>query len=428
MSARPARLGVALGLLGVTGSAALFAAPGAAPSCNTATTPFCNSTVPLPTGWKGRRFTLAQNYPAKAPADSKPWLAVDPKANPELYIRTVLSYFYEGNIRPNTGASFDPAMNSVRGWYNAPWQDQGTNGREPIHGLTRERVSLPGEVDAAQTSFWNNYAVGFYNAPGGTMFGKVWTNHGKPNLAMAIAPEGTVAAKLLFTTAGADQVPWIKGSPEWDAYVWADYDFSKNHLNPPPGTARVVRKVRLLQLDIAVKDKRAGVVGWVFGTFVYNGGAAGRGASGWTNVEPVGLMWGNDPGYSGTGPLKESWLNPAVILPHAGYQRRLNGPVDNPTSSCLSCHMVAEGPESGVVLGGNLIAKTKGDPRWFQNLPSGQPFTPGKQSLDYSMQMAFGLSSFFDARSAASGATPALRRAARQKLLNAAAPPRGGTE
>jgi hypothetical protein len=428
VSLRLVRSGIAFGLLSATGGAALVATQQPAPSCNSATTPFCNSTVPLPAGWKGRRFTLAQNYPANAPTDAQPWLAIDPKANPELYARTVLGYFYEGNIRSSVGASFAPTTNAVRGWYNAPWQDQGTNGREPIHGLTRERVSLPGEIDAQQASSWNNYAIGFYNAPGGTMFGKVWKKHGRPDLTMAIAAEGTVAAKLLFTTAGTDQVPWLKGSPEWSAYVWADYDFSKNHLNPPPGTPRVVRKVRLLQLDIAIKDKRAGATGWVFGTFVYNGGAAGKGASGWKNMEPVGLMWGNDPGYSGTGPLKESWINPAVILPHIGYQGRLNGPVDNPKSSCMSCHMVAEGPESVNTLAGNLIPKIAGDPRWFQNLPSGQPFTAGEQSLDYSMQMAFGLSSFFDAQQAASGATPAIRKAARQRLLKSAAPPRGGVD
>ena len=52
--------------------------------------------------------------------------------------------------------------------------------------------------------------------------------------------------------------------------------------------------VRLIQVDIMVRDDRAKATGgWVFGTFIYNG-ALGR-------SEPLaqpcslGLMWGNDP-------------------------------------------------------------------------------------------------------------------------------------
>ena len=62
-------------------------------------------------------------------------------------------------------------------------------------------MSLPGELAPQQKKKWNNYAVGFYNAPGGLVIGKVWTDHGKPNPAASLFPNGTVAAKLLFTTA-----------------------------------------------------------------------------------------------------------------------------------------------------------------------------------------------------------------------------------
>ena len=102
----------------------------------------------------------------------------------------MLAYFYEGNIRPDVEASFDPAQNTVRSWYHAPWQDVGTNGREPIHGLTRERVNLPGELDPNQTSQWNNYAVGFYNAPGGVTIGQVWADHGDPGRQQGELPRG----------------------------------------------------------------------------------------------------------------------------------------------------------------------------------------------------------------------------------------------
>jgi hypothetical protein len=64
------------------------------------------------------------------------------------------------------------------------------------------------------------------NAPGGVRLGKVWANHDNPDVGLATMPEGTVAAKLLFTTAPVEQVPWLAGSPEWKAYV---YDPNDSH-------------------------------------------------------------------------------------------------------------------------------------------------------------------------------------------------------
>jgi hypothetical protein len=358
-------------------------------TCDTATTPFCDATMAPVPGWKGRVFRLAQHYPASAPKDVQPWLSFDPHRKPQEYLDAVLAYFYEGNTRSNTEASFDPALNRVRGWYNAPWQDRGTNGREFVHGLTRERVSLPGELDPKQTLPWNNYAVGFYNAPGGVTLGKVWANHGNPDAGLATMPEGTVAAKLLFTTAPVEQVPWLAGSPEWQAYV---YDPNDSH--PRATSPRAIRTVRLLQVDIAVKDRRATDTGWVFGTFVYGGGpgrkAKGGSGSGWQNVSPVGVMWGNDPDYKpGHGELQQTALNPAVHMPHLGYQGRLNGPVDNAVSSCMSCHSTAELPQ------GTMVPPKGADPApWFRNIESGVPFDAGHKPLDYSLQLEVGLVNF----------------------------------
>ncbi|MES2058070.1 MAG: hypothetical protein V4564_19190 [Pseudomonadota bacterium] len=371
-------------------------------TCDTATTPFCNSTVPLPAGWTGRRFQLSQNYPTAIPSDAMPWKAFDPTTQSQPYIQAVLGYFYEGNLRPDIDASFDPTLNTVRHWYNAPWQDTGTNGREPIHGLTRERTSKPQELAPSQGRQWNNYAVGFYNAPGGAVIGRMWANRGKPNASAASdMPEGTVAAKLLFTTAPVSEVPYLQGSPEWDAYVYADV----NNPFPKPTSPRAVVKVRLLQIDIAVKDARvASKTGWVFGTFVYGGGPGGPAGNGWTNVAPIGLMWGNDPGYSGTGPLTESWINPAVTMPHLGYQGRLNGPVDNKLSSCLSCHSTAETPAGSMMPTGTNTAP------WFRNIPSGTAFDAGRTSLDYSLQLSVGLGAFLDAQKVKNTRSPTARR------------------
>lgn len=103
-------------------------------------------------------------------------------------------------------------------------------------------------------------------------------------------------------------------------------------------------------------------------------------------------MWGNDPGYSGIGPLTQTWLNPDVHMPHVGYQGRLNGPVDNPISSCMSCHATAELPQ------GTMVPPRGSDPDpWFQNNKSGTPFDAGRKPLDYSLQIEVGFVNFLQA-------------------------------
>ena len=392
-------------------------------TCNTPTTPFCSSTVPPPAGWKGPLFKLSQAYPKVAPKDVQPWLKFDPMTEPDAYLRSVLEYFYEGNIRA-TERSFDPAKNTVRGWYNAPWMDFTPNGREPIHGLTRELASVPFQIAPGQTKVWNNYAIGFYNAPGGVAIGRVWSDHGQPDASKSLMPEGTVSAKLLFTTAPISEVPFLAGSPEWTAYVYKnDQDGS---IEPDPKSPRLLQNLRLLQIDIAVKDERAKATGWVFGTFVYGGGIDGPPGRGWRNVAPVGVMWGNDPGYDGTGSLKESWINPKVRLQHLGYQNRLNGPVDNPASSCLSCHSTAESPMlSGLAPGSKTPAKDIAN--WFRNVPAGTPFDAKATALDYSLQLAFGIANFQKARTLSAVSDPTAKAVIQKKIDEQSRfPPRSG--
>ena len=354
--------------------------------CDTPQTPFCDALMaPIPT-WTGHIFQLSQNYPTAVGPEAQPWVQFDPKTQPDQYLNAVLSYFFEGNIQTDVESSFDPALNTVRTWYNAPWQDVGINGREFIHGLTRERVSRPHELAPEQVHEWNNYAVGFYNPPGGMIIGRVWQDHGNPDPTAALFPNGTVAAKLIFTAASEAEVPYLKGSPQWQAYVYAN----PNDPAPKVTSPRSVLSLRLLQIDIAVKDDRVSdTTGWVFGTFVYGGGPGGQSGSGWTNVASVGVIWGNDPGYPGTGLLEETWLNPAVHVPHVGYQGRLNGPIDNLLSSCLSCHSTAKVPS------GTMVPPAGANPTpWFRNIKSGTPFDPGRQSTDYSLQLSVGIANF----------------------------------
>ena len=366
--------------------------------CDAPQTPFCDGLMaPIP-NWSGHVFHLSQNYPVTISPEAQPWARFDPKTELDRYLNAALSYFFEGNIRPDPELSFDPRLNTTRAWYNTPWQDVGISGREFIHGLTRERVSKPYELGSQQAHQWSNYAVGYYNAPGGMILGRIWKDHGNPDTAAALFPNGTFAAKLVFTTASETEVPYLKGAPRWQAYVYSD----RNDPDPTATSPRAAIDLRLLQIDLAVKDDRVSdTTGWVFGTFVYGGGPEGRSGTGWTNVSAVGGMWGNDPSYSGRGPLAQTWLNPEVHMPHVGYQGRLNGPIDDPTSSCLSCHSTGQVP-SGAMVPANGV-----DPApWFRNIKSGQAFDPGHQSTDYSLQTSVGLANFEANRAMGGSTTP----------------------
>jgi hypothetical protein len=159
-------------------------------------------------------------------------------------------------------------------------------------------------------------AVGFYNAPGGYIIGKVWKDPNAPNPAVVNFPDGTVACKLLFTTAPVDQVPYLKNDFEWQANV-----------STSSGGPRSIQTVRLLQVDVAVRDSRANsTTGWVFGTFVYDGNAAG--ATPWDRLEPVGLMWGNDPAVTEAVKTSTTHLVQIFINPAVGPPRHLAAPDD----------------------------------------------------------------------------------------------------
>jgi hypothetical protein len=335
-----------------------------------------------PPGWTGPVFQLSQHYPSAMPAiGPAPWTQLDFRTDTVRYLNAVLKYALEGN----TAVDFRGQDNAVRKWYHAPWLHTGDSGREFVHGLTKERHSRPRELAPTQTEMAENWAVGMYNERGGFTLGQVWKNRDAPEPAAAKFPEGTVAFKLLFTRAPLSQVPFLKGSLEWQA------DADRAQGNGPRPT------VRLLQIDVAVRDHRAdATTGWVFGTFIYNGNADGETV--WDRMVPVGAMWGNDPArLADNGPLEETVINPEArpIVQHLGFQGRLNGPIDNPRSSCLSCHSTAQIPPdlSDETVGG--VPPANATPaviaQYFRNIPAQAPFTAGQLSLDYSLQLQNGI-------------------------------------
>ena len=350
--------------------------------------PFPDSSVALPNGWGGPVFHLSQRYPDHIPSDTYPWLQFDPKTQASQYMMAVLQYCLDGNVEND----WTLQSNSKRGWFHAPWMHWGARGREPIHGLTFERMSLPRELAPQQTQTLQNWAVGMYNAPGGYTIGQVWKDPFSPHTKAAQFPVNTVSIKLLFTEGDATQVPFLAGSKVWPGYIYV------NPQNTGLGAPRVVKNLRLLQVDIAVRDARVdSTTGWVFGTFIYDG--RNQGNNPYAKLRPVGLMSGNDPNLGpaqyqqGQRAVEGSLYRPTqAIMQHYGWLERLDGPVDNPKSSCISCHSTAQWPVAA-----NMTPPTgtaEGSPQWmqwFRDIKAGSPFTATSVSLDYSLQLATGL-------------------------------------
>jgi len=354
---------------------------------------FQSSRDRIPPNWSGPLFALSQQYPEVPPsAEAYPWKAFDFRTQPEAYLLAVRRYLFEGNVNPATpNAPWTIQNNPIRKWYHAPWLDAGTNGREFINGLTRELASVPGQLwtNPPQNVAVQNWAVGFYNVPGGYILGKVWCNPTSPTLTPVRFPEGTVSAKLLFTEAPLSQVPFLRGSVEWTANI--------NSVPVNPRSPRRPQTMRLLQIDLAVRDIRNTDTGWVFGTLIYNPESGSQNP--WERMQPVGVMWGDDPTVTPSNglPIKETWLNPAVarLMQHYGWAKRLNGPVDNPLSSCHSCHATAGWPPKDLT-----PPRGSSDEErlfWFRNIRAGEPFATGQSSFDYSLQLAVGIREFKNA-------------------------------
>jgi len=366
---------------------------------------FKDSVVPRPPGYPANRpwpvFRMSQDYPASLSLDdvSGPWDWIDFRDEPRRYLAEVLRYGIHDNLAIGSGRHHL----SRRRWFHAPYLHSLPHGREPLRGLTYERVTtaveLIGEQNARQKKIppdrrFQNWAVALYNAPGGWVLGRFWEG-GTPHPGVVEFPLGTVAFKLLFTEATPQEVPYLWGAPTWEAYIYERALPSGGGSTPK----RVRKTLYLLQVDVAVRDRNADArnnggqgAGWVFCTYRYNAFAPGPGPDqtepDWlTRLRPLGLMWGND--------LSQNHLIPDPSMEERGYPNhrgaggRLNGPVDNPKSSCLSCHSTAETPFNE-----RYVPEGTNTKRWFRTLPTGTPFTKCATSLHYSLQLAHGMRNY----------------------------------
>jgi len=372
--------------------------------------------LPPPREYEGRVFTLSQAYPRREPPPaSAPNVSTrdfeEVKKNWRQYLLDARDYCFKDNIgAPNVEDDWQVDRDSPT-WFHMPWQHFGPMGREGIHGLTKEAPVQPRQLSWSQThSGGQTYAVGFYNRFGGYTIGQVWNDHEHPaqHLKKIAFPVGTVVCKLLFVDVPPDQVPSLNPPLQWQAYITDNFASTKRNIRP----------VSLIQMDIMVRHKTS-PNGWLFGTFQYNGKRPGANPKKpfWDNLVPVGLQWGNDPDVkdntSNPMPIttiinkriKESVINnDSNELPptHLGWNGRLNGPVDNPMSSCMSCHMTAETPQFS-----QMSPLFEPDPpppgspspgwmRWFENVKCGDKFdkNTNAQPTDFSLQMSIALQNF----------------------------------
>lgn len=405
-----------------------------------------------PPGWTGPVFRLSHDYPQADPGECPPdvcrWLArqVDFKdPTPEWegawaeYMQDILDYVKEGqDLSP---AGWNVRVNGQDRWFHVPWMAYDlTRGREFVHGMTNERtVPLselvePGEAreelaglhglpDAmlrdpvAGDTLFESWAVGMYNPWGAYAIGQTWPASGRPVVDTVAPgkyrprglpfPQGTLVAKILFSTASEAQVPYLQGSPTWlvDRHV---QDAATGEYSCP----RKPQPVRLVQMDVAVVDERS-PTGWVFGTFAYNG--TSNGATAWDRMSPVGLQWGNDPQAFPAVPdstktqIQESVIAPINIPEHLGCGGRLNGPVDNPQSGCMSCHGGAYTRDVGQVPAKGTLPPIFGFPgmcttynaqnaAYFDNVryPESYPDTTLTElvPLDFSLQLQVAFSQY----------------------------------
>ena len=377
--------------------------------------------------YHGPVFQLSADYPATLPPiepEVQKILEIPFEKNWKEYAIAVRDYIFKNNINlANNEFSFNFSGEQRKRWFHVPWQHWGSTGREGFHGLTQEGPLAAKSLAPTQTTASHAYAVGFYNAQGGFAIGQTWKNFEMPDLSYVSSkgfPAGTVVGKFLFTTLGENEVPQLVNPVQWNAYVYEnDIPGGQNAAK----TARKQTKVNLLQMDIMVKDWRAkNANGWVFGTFAYNGNL--KKENPWENLQPVGLMWGNDPhitlSQSNPTPtktiinkeLRETVINDDPSLPaqHLGWNSRLNGPADNPNSSCMSCHSTAQYPAVSSIL--PFLNQppvsippdgTEAPPawmRWFRNFQSNVAFDPGKASTtDFSLQLSKSIQNFVDFRS-----------------------------
>jgi hypothetical protein len=345
---------------------------------------FRDSTDAPPPGWTGPVFKLSHDYPTARPNCEAPWLKRKVSfndRNPKWdrgwkdYVEDIVRYVKEGQDADlRNEMSWKSEVGGQTRWYHVPWMAyDGERGREFVHGLTNELSTAESTFrgggrgsgkhylfGVAPTNgvnpLFETWSVGMYNPCGAWSLGQAFPASGAPATTTRGGrmfanglpfPPGTVVIKLLNTTADEKDVPYLKGSPSWQANGHKQLDPTKYET-----CERTVRTVHLVQIDLAVVDPRS-PTRWVYSTLAYDGTREGKTV--WDRLYPLGVQWGSDPGTFPavpkplSRPLRETILAPVQTPEHYGCEKRLAGVVDQANSSCVSCHMGAYASAPGTL-------------------------------------------------------------------------------
>lgn len=298
------------------------------------------------------RFKLRADYDEIQPnAEARPWKGMDisNEQNAQKFAQLVLDYFYDSlaqdanNAENNFNAQGIPATKVQ--WCHLPWLNVGDSGREMIHGLTKERdlekSEIYPEVNSTKDKEGSDWGIGFYNDIACTVANRVYGSSknalASPDFTKSNFPDGSVSVKVLFTTANLDA---LKDS----------YSLVAN-VSLPKSTSKRLRKVKMIQIDVAVKDSTLKGVnrdadGWMMTSFYYDAAYTAPSRhkftgvlSGLSKMRPIGIQTGFEPANSII--FKGSKTNSENNQYYGNKPMLMNGPADNPKASCLSCHGAA---------------------------------------------------------------------------------------
>lgn len=297
------------------------------------------------------RFKLCSEYNQMKPnPEARPWKGMDIRTEQggKKFAQVVLDYFYDSLVQDasNTNNNFI-AQNIKPGktrWCHMPWLNVGDSGRELIHGLTKERDLEKSEiypnVNTTKEKEGSDWGIGFYNDIACASMHDVFGSEQKtvqPDFLNKKFPDGSVSVKILFTTAKLDE---LNGSFTWTANV-----------SPAKSTSRKLREVKLVQIDVAVKDStligtKKEIDHWMMTTFYYDASYIADSThkysgqlAGLLKMRPIGIQTGFDPSTSLI--FNGSKTNSADNIYYGVSPKLMNGPADNPKGSCLSCHGAA---------------------------------------------------------------------------------------
>lgn len=315
------------------------------------------------------RFHLKTDFDHIKPnKNDRPWKGMDISTPQGAFAFAVLlqKYVYDGMFEggdKNPDNNLIAQNNKEREWCHMPWLQAGDSGREWVHGLTKERDLYPSptmEVYKAATK-GSDWGVAYFNSYACATLAKVFGSERMPNSVLKIdesnsaSQDGSLVAKFLFTTANW---PAVKSAFKWTA-----------NLSGPGNTARELGDARHIQMDIAVRDSSLkGTLSelnhWVMVTYYfdpdydyaaeYESTVGGKSPldkvanlpKGFFKMRPQGVQLSFDAPASAQGSEARfaEFTGASIIFKRAQTNEpagRLNGPADNPKSSCLGCHGAA---------------------------------------------------------------------------------------